>query len=186
MDELYLSYWVRGFTPHNMLRHFERILRKFPFSWLGPGIRLVRIYGIEYVEPPLFEQAFPEPPEIDAILELAKEFENADCAYHVEGAWDLWQFAGDWKLSPSPVTLVCHGPEFVNDIGDNLRLELGDDSLFLPQADDPASARIAQSNIRSVLQLAHDLDNSLAVEQRRLWTESGENFADRLRQEISR
>jgi hypothetical protein len=31
-DQLYLSYWLRGFSEGNMLRKFERLLRTFPFS----------------------------------------------------------------------------------------------------------------------------------------------------------
>jgi hypothetical protein len=181
-DQLYLSYWIRDFTDKNTLRQFEKLVRKFPFSQLGPGISMLRIQAIEYAEPPLLEEAFTEMPEIDTVLKLAKEFENADCAYEIEGAWDLWQFEDDWKLKPAAVSLACYGPAFANELGDNLRLDLGRDELFLPAPDIPGSARTVQSNIRSLLRLAHDLDDCFAVKQRRLWTESGENFIERLQQ----
>ena len=39
---------------------------------------------------------------------------------------------------------------------------------------------MAQSNLRGLLRLAHELEGALPVEKRRLWSESGENFAARL------
>jgi len=79
------------------------------------------------------------------------------------------------------VLLGCYGPEFENDIGDQLRFELGLDSHFLPRPGLPESAPKVKSNIRSVLRLAQELDQALPVLKRRLWTESGEDFAARLR-----
>jgi hypothetical protein len=37
-----------------------------------------------------------------------------------------------------------------------------------------------QSNIRSILHLADDLEEALTVERRLLWSESEDNFAERL------
>jgi hypothetical protein len=42
-----------------------------------------------------------------------------------------------------------------------------------------------QSNITSLLKLVHDLDDALPVDTRRLWSESGENFSDKLHQALS-
>ena len=39
-DRLFLSYTLRGFTGMNMLRHFEKMLRVFPFSPKNPANRL--------------------------------------------------------------------------------------------------------------------------------------------------
>jgi hypothetical protein len=39
---------------------------------------------------------------------------------------------------------------------------------------------MARSNIRSLLHLVRELDGALNAESRKLWTESGENFAERL------
>ena len=41
-----------------------------------------------------------------------------------------------------------------------------------------------QSNIKSLLKLVHDLDDALPVETRRLWSESGENFSEKLQQAL--
>jgi hypothetical protein len=39
---------------------------------------------------------------------------------------------------------------------------------------------MVQSNIKSLLKLVHDSDDALPVETRRLWSESGDNFSEKL------
>ncbi len=67
---------------------------------------------------------------------------------------------------------------------ENLRIEFGIDSHFLPQPDAPNSPRMVQSNIKSLLKLVHDLDDTLKADRRRLWSESGDNFAERLQEAL--
>jgi hypothetical protein len=178
-DLLYLSYWLRGYDESNMLRQLERALLLFPFSAASRGVTTLRIYALEYAEPPLLERYYDVPPAIDAVIRAAAEFEGGDCAYLAGGYWDLWQQEGGWRLAPAPVLLGCYGPRFDNEVGDQLRIELGLDSHFLPRPGAPQSASMVKSNVRSVLRLAQDLDRALPVRRRRLWTESGEDFAGR-------
>jgi len=183
-DQLYLSYWLRGFTEKNMLRQFERLIRTFPFSLNPNAVSTLRIDAIEYAEPPLLEVSFDGLPDPAEVIEAASQFQNADCAYLVGGFWDLWQRENEWQLAPAAVNLICFGPEFQNELKDHLRAEVGLDSHFLPQPDQPAAAAKVQSNIQSLLRLSHELDDILPVEKRQLWTESGENFVDRLRETL--
>jgi hypothetical protein len=184
-DQLYLSYRLRGYTENNMLRHFEKMLRKFPFSRLSAGSTLLRVNAVSSTEPPLFEKAYEDPVDLDTIMAAAKEFQSGDCGVQIESFWDLWQFANDSTVAPTRVTLACFGPVYEDAEGDHLRIEFGVDSLFLPQPDIPNSVVMVQSNIRSLLHLVRDLDQTLSVERRRLWTESGENFAERLQEASS-
>jgi hypothetical protein len=178
-DQLFLSYRLRGFTESNMVRHFEKMLRAFPFSKLAKTGVLLRTNAVSFNEPPLYEQAF-ETADVDAIVAAVREYQQPDCASTVEAQWDLWQYDGDWKLIPSRASLVLFGPKFETDEDDHVRIDVGLDTLFLPEPELPGSARMTQSNVRSLLHLAHELDNTLAVERRRLWTETGENLAERL------
>jgi hypothetical protein len=179
-DQLYLSYWLNGFTRQNMLRHYEKMLRLFPYSRLMFGAAVFRIVPIAYSEPARLEETYTMPESLDAVLDAAKEFLDADSCYRLETFWDLWQYDnGEWKLEPSRVALSCFGPEF-QDVEEHLGVEFGIDALFLPQPDLPNSVKMAQFNIKSLLKLVHDLDNALNVDQRRLWTESGENFSELL------
>ena len=179
-DQLYLSYKLRGFSNMNMLRHWERLLRKFPYSRLSQTASTFRVQAVAFSEPALFERSMPDPFDLDAVLELAKEFTASDCAAQLETKWDLWQFEGDWKLTPTRVLLTCFGSGFEDSEGDNLRVDFGPDSTFLPDPELPNALFMSQSNIKSLLHFVHEADSALTVETRRLWTESGENFAERL------
>jgi len=179
-ERVFLSLWIRGFDEHNMLRHFHRMLRKFPFSRLRSGIDALRVYAFEDSEPPALEHVFSGEPDPEAVLELAGEFEHADCAYLVDAWWELWRYEGDWKLAPSRVTLCCFGPSFDNPVGDHLRVELPSEADFTPQAELAGSARAVESNLQGLLRLARELGEVLPLERRRVWTESGEDLADRL------
>lgn len=176
-DRLYLSLWLRDFGPANMHDRFKRLLETFPFSRLRPGVSSIRVHAIAESEPPLLEHAFAVPPEIEQVWRIMSEYREPDCAFVVEGWWELWQWRDEWRLLPSRVSLWCFGPEFENEVGDHLRIELGLELQFLPQMSLPQGGRMARSNLRSVVRLAEELEKALPVEQRRLWSESGENFA---------
>jgi len=184
-DQLYLSFRLRDFSPQNMLRHYEKLLRIFPFSRLARQASTLKVLAVDYNEPPLVEIPYPPPVPIEAVLAVAKDFENPDACYRLESWWDLWQFQKDWELTPSRVALCCFGPEFEHESDDDLTIEFGIDAHFLPQPDLPDSVRMVQSNIKSLLKLVHDLDDALPVETRRLWSESGENFSEKLQRALT-
>jgi hypothetical protein len=185
-DRLYLSCWLRGFTPSNMLRHFEKILAQFPHSKLASHGPAVRVRGIEMSEPPLVEKEFPKDAPASDLIQTAREFMHEDCCVEVDSAWDLWQYESGWKLTPTPVTLLCFGPDFENETGDHLRIEFGVDSRFLPIEGVEGSARMGQSNLRSLLHLVGDIERAVPVEKRQLWSESGINFAELLADAVAR
>jgi hypothetical protein len=184
-DQLYLSYHLRNFSPATMLRHYEKMLRIFPFSRLARQPSTFKVLAVDYHEPVVLEIPLPWPIELDQVLAAAQDFANPDSSYRLESWWDLWQFEGDWKLTPCRVALCCFGPEFQHDSDDHLTVEFGIDAHFLPQPDLPNSVRMVQSNIKSLLKLVHDLDDGLPVENRRLWSESGENFSEKLHEALS-
>jgi hypothetical protein len=179
-DQLYLSYQLRNFGAQNMLRHYEKVLRTFPFSRLARQPSTFKVLAVNYNEPVVFEIPYPPPVPLEDVLAAAKDFENPDSSYRLESWWDLWQFGEDWELTPSRVALCCFGPEFEHESDESLSIEFGIDAHFLPQPGVPNSLRMVQSNIRSLLKLVHDLDDALPVETRLLWSESGENFSEKL------
>jgi hypothetical protein len=184
-DQLYLSYWIRNFGEQNMLRHYEKLLRLFPYSKLAPHPSTFKVIAVAFDEPALLETAFPPPVDVDRVLGAAKEFAHDDSCYRLETWWDLWQHEEDWQLAPARVTLCCFGPRFEHEDHGNLCIEFGIDTHFLPRTELPQSLRMVQSNIQSLLKLVHDADDALPVEIRKLWTESGDNFSERLHQALS-
>lgn len=185
-DQLYLSLWLNRPNRPTRLRHFEQLLKLFPFSQRDQPQSTVSILAIDSTQPPLLEQAVNGPLDPEALATIFRDHEGGDIAYRVESWWDLWQLAGaDAKLAPARVALSCFGPEF--DEGaeagqEDLRIDFGVDTNFLPQTEVPGSTKHVESNIRSLLRLVHEVESSLPVARRRLETESGENFADRLQQ----
>jgi hypothetical protein len=189
-DRLYLSCWLRGFSESSMLRHFETLLALFPFSKLAARGPVLRVYAIELAEPPLLEREFahggPKPAMVESIVESAREFVDTDCCLEVEAGWDLWQWNGEWKLAPAAVTLLCFGPGFESDADDHLRIEFGPDFHFLPLEGVEGSLRMSRSNLLSLLHLVGDIERALPVERRRIWSESGANFAELLAETVAR
>jgi hypothetical protein len=183
-DRLYLSCWVSGFTETNALGHFGKMLERFPFSKLAKRGPVLRVYAIAHSEPPLLEREFLPDAEPDTILEAAHEFMQQDCACEIDAFWDLWQYDREWRLQGAPVTLACFGPAFENEHGDHLRIEFGLDALFLPMPDIEGGLRMGQSNLKSLLHLVGDLERDLDLERRQVWSESGANFAEVLKQAI--
>lgn len=214
-DQLFLSYWLRNYNESTMLRNYEKLLRLFPFSRLARQASTFKVLAVDASEPVVAEVPYAPPLPIDSLLAVAKDFQNSDSAYRLETWWDLWQFgseppSAEWKLAPARVALCCFGPDFHQSpsghehpregerssviafpsgddagIGCALEIEFGLDANFLPQPHLPDSPRLIESNIKSLLKLVHDLDDALPVETRRLWSESGENFAEKLHQALT-
>lgn len=187
MDNLSLSLWLARSQKNNRLRQFEKLLRLFPFSQRPQPQSVVAIFGVASSEPPLLERSLNGPLDANEIIPLFEGYAGSDIAYEVETWWDLWQYDGDWRLGPARVAISCFGPEFDehNDQVEDLRIDFGVDIHFLPQPEIQGSARLVESNIKSLLRLVHELDSTLALEKRRLETESGENFALRLQEVLT-
>lgn len=185
-DQLFLSIWLTRHARRDRLTHFEKILRSFPFSQREQPQSAVTIQAVSTTEPPLLERPINGPVDLDAVIPIFKDYQGDDVAYIVDGWWDLWQFDKDWALRPTRVFLSCFGPEFESGTErlereqEDLRIDFGVDSNFLPRPDVAGSPKLIESNIRSLLRVVHDLEHTLPIEKRRLETESGENFADRL------
>ncbi len=190
-DQLYLSIWLERNARASRRRHFEKLLRLFPFSQREQGQNTIVIQAVDSTEPPLLERPMNGPLDVDEVLEVLGDYTGDDVAQRVETWWDLWQYTDNWVLVPARVTLACLGPEFDNGAGykpgeqEDLRIEFGVDLHYLPQPEVPGSTRMVESNIKSLLRLVHELDSALPVEKRRLETESGENFAERLQQMLT-
>jgi hypothetical protein len=185
-DQVYLSYWLRGFTTSTLPRRLETALRAFPFSRLSPRLELA-VYAIEYSEPPALERTFEGPGEIDELLAAAVEFLHDDCAVEVAGFWDLWQWSEEtleWNLRPSSVLVSCYAPRFPSDSGEQLRFAFGPEAPFVPSAGRSGEFTAIRSNVRSLLHLAGDMDRAFNFERRTLWSESGENLARRLEEAL--
>lgn len=167
------------------------MLSLFPFSQREQPQSTVSIQAIDLTEPPLLEKAINGPIDLAEIEPVFAEYDGDDIAYELESWWDLWQFDGEWKLKPTRVSLSCFGRQFDNGTDrekgeqEDLRIDFGVDTTFLPSTEIPGSARLIESNIKSLLRLVHEVESALPTQKRLLATESGENFAERLQHTLT-
>ena len=190
-DQLFLSIWLDRAGRANRFRQFERLLRLFPFSQQEQPQSIISILGVDSTEPPLLERPINGPLDIDEVMNAFKDYGGDDVAYEVESWWDVWTLDAEWTLAPARVLLSCFGPEFDNGTSEeliqqeDLRIDFGVDTHYLPDPEVPGSGRLIESNVKSLLRLVHEIDSALPLSRRQLQTESGENFADRLHQALS-
>ena len=190
-DQLSLSIWLEPGNSDALRRQFETMLRVVPFSQREQPLTTLSIHAINTVEPALLERPLNGPVDVDEVLSVLTGYDSPDVSYRLESWWDLWQYEGDWALKPARVILSCFGPEFDNGTSEaipdqeDLRIDFGIDAHYLPQPEVPGSARLVESNIKSLLRLVHELENSMPVQKRVLSTESGENFAERLQRSLA-
>ena len=169
-----------------MLRHYGQLLETFPLSKLAQRASILRVYALEFAEPPAIERLFEQGTDLADIVAAAREFTKPDCCSELETGWDLWQYEKEWEVQPVTVRILCMGPEFEgNELADHLRIDFGLDSTFLPMPQVEGSLRMQQSNLRSLLHLVNEIEGTLPLERRQLWSESGANFADILKQSLS-
>jgi len=179
-DRLYLSMWARQSSPLTMQRRFLDLASTFPVSKLDPRV-VAAVRGVAMAEAPLAEQSFVAFDDGVAVAEFFDGWAGPDACFELECAWDLLQpQGGEWKLTPSRVVLLAYGREFEREADEDFRIEFGIETPFLPVPESPASFRAAQGNIRSLLRLVEDIGRALPLERRKLWSESGGNFAERL------
>jgi hypothetical protein len=186
-DQLYLSIWLPDTLSDWRTRYFDKILSLVPFSRREQPHSTLTIQAVSVTEPPLLEQPMNGPVDRATITPVLNEYTGDDVAYRLESWWDLWQYTGDdWRITPSRIAVSAFGKRFdnggslVREEKEDLRVDFGVDSAFLP---DPALAgggRLIESNIKSLLHLVHEIEQALPLEKRVLETESGENFAEKL------
>ena len=66
----------------------------------------------------------------------------------------------------------------------DLRIDFGNDARFLPNPHIEGGPRMAQSNLKSLVHLVHEIERVLTLERRQLWSESGISPVDLIAQEL--
>lgn len=190
-DQLFLSIWLDRKGRAERTREFEKLLRSFPFSQREQPQSVFSILAVASTEPPLLEKPVNGPVDVDDVFTSMEDYRGDDIAFELESWWDLWIYDGDWKLAPARVLISCFGAEFDSgtegDAGkqEDLRIDFGVDTHYLPDPGIPGGAKLIESNVKSLLRLVHEVDSTLDVKRRKLQTESGDNFAARLQQALT-
>src|SRR4051812_27964530 len=91
-DQLFLSIWLDPQSRGSRLRHFEELLRIFPFSPREQTASVVSVHAIDMTEPPLLERPVNGPLDVSELVSFFSDYQGGDVAYRIESWWDLWQF----------------------------------------------------------------------------------------------
>lgn len=187
-DPLYLSLWFRNLQLDDALPRALAVMRQFPLSAQYPGIGYVAIQPVSWSEPSILEQRFnPGIPPQQAVL-VAADLLHQDYAYIFEASWDLWFPSDDGQESaqrPVGVKFIVHGPEFDQGIYEqegHIKIEFGLDSPFLQEEVDmtPEAESRVRSNVKRLVDFTNNLEKNSGANARLLWSESEENFAQKL------
>ncbi|HMJ23569.1 MAG TPA: hypothetical protein VK513_16760 [Terriglobales bacterium] len=186
-DPLYLSLWFSSFEADDMLPHALAVMRQFSFSAQQPGITYLALHPVSWNEPTILEQRFrPGIPAQEALL-IAADLLHEDYAYLFEGFWDLWVVGenGEWIKQPSRVRFLVHGTDFDDGVCEqagHIQADLGLDSFFLQEGVPltiEAAARV-RANVQTLVEFTSKIEKNSGAIVRLLWSESDQNFAQKL------
>jgi hypothetical protein len=185
-DALFLNLWFPSFELDEMLPRALAVMQQFPFSAAQPGITYVALHPVSWNEPTIFEQRFrPGIAPEEAVL-LASDLLHEDYAYLFEAFWDLWVFdERQWSLQPSRVKFLVHGVDFEDrtyEHDGHVQVDFGIDAPFLQdqvQLTSEAETRV-RANVQKLVEFASKAEKSSGASGRLLWSESEENFAQKL------
>jgi hypothetical protein len=187
-DPLHLSLWFSNFEVEELLPRALSVMRHFPFSVQRPGITYLALHPVSWNEPTVLEQRFKPgiPPE--QAVQIASDLLHEDYAYLFESFWDLWILAEagqGWSLQPSQVKFLVHGLEF--DEGSfeqegHIQVDFGLDTPFLQEEVQltPEAERRVRANVQKLVEFTTKVEKNSGVGARLLWSESEENFAQKL------
>lgn len=133
--------WTRDFSQSTMIAQFARFLATAPLAESRQYFDEMIVQAVDPTEPPIAEWDVHGgtygPPEIAA---LAMQNLDADTAYFVHGAWDLWALDIEtlkWERGPRPFVLTCHGQAFDDGVAataGHFTADLGLEHLFTGHA----------------------------------------------------
>jgi len=118
---------------------------------------------------------------------VAADLIHDDYAYVFDAYWDLWtpDDAAHWNLLPCPVKFIAQGEEFddaTQQETGHIQIDFGLDSLFIQEGvelTEDTNSKI-RDNVAKLVQFTRNVEAHTRAISRRLWSESGENLAQKL------
>ena len=186
-DILYYSLWYKDFEMIEMLPHALRALQQFVPSKSLPGISQIAIHPISWNEPTILEQRYRPGISPEAAIVASADLLHEDYAYAFESNWDLWapQSSGEWIQQPTPVCFIVRGDEFEEGEAKTqgeIQVDFGLDVPFLHEElhlTEELESRV-RTNVQMLVDFIHRVEKNAGTATRLLWSESGENLAQKL------
>jgi hypothetical protein len=186
-DILFYSLWYKDFEIIEMLPHALRALQQFVPSKALPGITQVEVHPISWNEPTILEQGYRPGITPEAAIVVAADLLHEDYAYVYESNWDLWapQPSGEWTQQPTPVRFIVRGEDFEEreaQTQGEIQVDFGLDVPFLHEElhlTEELESRV-RANVQMLVDFIHRVEKNAGTATRLLWSESGENLAQKL------
>jgi hypothetical protein len=194
-DRLNLSLWFPNFRLPALAPAIVSVLKQFAPPGLAPRVHAAAAYPIAWSEAPSYQRIYEE----DEVQESAPEQAVAeatqilhdDFAYEFEIKWDLWvaETVGGldpaWKQEPVLVRVVGFGPHFdegAYEQNGQVRVDFGVDTPFLlEEVDlDQMGAEHVKRNVQKLVEVTNAIQENCGISSRLLWSDSGENLAQKL------
>ena len=192
-DQIYLSLWFPNFRLEALAPAVISVLKQFSLVGGASSVSGAAAYPLSWNEAPIFQRIFVDAEEaaFEQAVPEAMELLHDDCAYEFEIKWDLWspvEVGGldvVWKKDPCIARVVGFGPEFDDgayEQNGHVRVDFGLDTFFLhDDVDlDPEGAEYVKRNVTMLVDLTNAIQRNCGISSRLLWSESGENLAQKL------
>jgi hypothetical protein len=192
-DQIYLSLWFPNFRLDALAPAIISVLKQFSVVGGASSVSAAAAYPLSWNEAPIFQRIFVDAEEaaFDQAVPEAMELLHDDCAYEFEIKWDLWTPVEEggldlvWKKETSIARVVGFGPEFdegAYEQNGHVRVDFGLDTFFLhDHVDlDPEGAEYVKRNVTMLVDLTNAIQRNCGISSRLLWSESGENLAQKL------
>jgi hypothetical protein len=196
-DRLYLSLWFPNFRLAALAPALVAVIRQFGVS----RVHAASAYPISWNEPPFYQRVYEEDEVAESAPERAVaealEVLHDDFAYEFELKWDLWvpETVGGldpiWRQEPVVVRVVGFAPQFDEQAFEQngqVRVDFGLDTPFLLEDIelDETGAEHVKRNVQKLVDVTNSIQEKCGISSRLLWSESGENLAQKLISRLQR
>jgi hypothetical protein len=194
-DRLYLSLWFPNFRLAALAPAMVSVMKQFGEAGRAPRVHAAAAYPISWNEPPFYQRIYEEEEVQESAPERAvaeaTEILHDDFAYEFEFPWDLWvaETVGGldptWKLEPVKMHVVGFGPQFdegAYEQNGQVRVDFGLDTPFLLEEIelDQVGAEYVKRNVQKLVDVTNAIQENCGISSRLLWSDSGENLAQKL------
>ncbi len=194
-DRLYLSLWFPNFRLPALGPAIVSVLKQFSGAGHSLRVHAAAAYPISWNEAPVYQRIYEEDEVKESAPEQAvaeaTEILHDDFAYEFELPWDLWiaETVGGldpiWKQEPVLVHVVGFGPHFDEEAYEQngqVRVDFGLDTAFLLEDVDldQIGAEHVKRNVQKLVEVTNAIQENCGISSRLLWSDSGENLAQKL------
>jgi hypothetical protein len=189
-DRLYLSLWFPNFRLAALAPAIVSVLKQFGEAGGPPRVHAAAAYPISWSETPFYQRIYEDEEVQESAPERAvaeaTQVLHDDFAYEFELPWDLWvaETVGGldptWRQEPVTVRVVGFGPQFdegAYEQNGQVRVDFGLDTPFLLEE---VGAEHIKRNVQKLVEVTNAIQEKCGISSRLLWSDSGENLAQKL------